>query len=124
MRARGSEARGAVDPIAGEPWPSGSAASHKVARLRAAAIAAGVPGIEEVGPRKLVAYSSRHAYASEASSLGFSDEQVSEQLGNSAVVLRKVYAHSVEGAAAERAARISEGRRRVVGRGGKAKPAG
>ena len=112
-RGRGAEGRGEVDPVAGEPWADGSAASHRLARLRAAAVAVGLPGIETVGPRKLVAYASRHAFASEASSLGFSDEQVSEQMGNTPEVMRRVYAHSINGEAAARAKEIASRRRRI-----------
>ncbi|WP_435005118.1 tyrosine-type recombinase/integrase [Tundrisphaera lichenicola] len=111
MRGTGAAARGELDPLAGEPWPSGSAASAKLHALRKAAIEAGVSGVEATGPTKLVAYANRHGYASEGASLGFSDEQIAEQLGNSAEVLRKVYAHTIEDRAAERAREITRRRR-------------
>jgi integrase len=111
MRGSGAEARGYHSPEAGEPWPDGSAASAKVATLRKRAIAAGVEGVEAVGPRKLIAYANRHAYASEGSSLGFTDEQVAEQLGNTPEVLRRVYSHTIDQAAEARAHEIAERRR-------------
>ena len=58
------------------------------------------------------AYANRHGYASEAASLGFSDSQVAEQLGNTPDVLRRVYAHSIDDHAADRAREIAERRRR------------
>lgn len=116
MRGTGAEGRGHLSPDAGEPWPDGSAASKKVAALRRDAIRAGLAGVVDVGPIKLIAYANRHGYASEGSSLGFSDEQVAEQLGNTPETMRRVYAHSIDEAAAERARRISEGRRKKPGR--------
>ena len=125
---RGADARGFIDPVAGEPWSSGSIASIKLRKLREAAIeerakkVAEIPssqflaGLESVGPTKLVAYANRHAYASEGSSLGFSDEQIAEQLGNTPNVFRRVYAHTVDDAAARRAQQIAEGRRSGVRR--------
>lgn len=123
MRGTGAADRGYLSPEAGEPWPDGSAASAKVAILRRAAIAAGVEGVEAVGPTKLIAYANRHAYASEGSSLGFSDEQIAEQLGNTPEVLRRVYSHSVDREAESRAHDIAE-RRRQMGRGRKASGSG
>jgi integrase len=119
MRGPGADARGQVDPLAGEPWPDGSSASAKLTKLRDRAVALGLEGLERLGPRKLVAYANRHGYASEGSSLGFSDEQIAEQLGNTPEVMRRVYAHSVDEAAAQRAGEIAEKRRRVVRRGGR-----
>lgn len=113
MRGTRSAGRGHLDPVAGEPWESGSAASKKVTAWRRQAIAAGVEGIEDAGPRKLVPYSNRHALASEGSSLGFTDEQIAEQLGNTPEVLRRVYAHSVDDVAADTARQLGERRREI-----------
>lgn len=122
MRGTGADSRGQTDPVAGEPWPDGSAASKKVAKLREAAIAERIAGVESVGARKLIAYANRHAYASEGGSLGYSDEQIAEQLGNTPEVLRRIYSHSIDKAAAVRADEIAERRRRVVDK--KVKPPG
>lgn len=102
-RGVGAIARGHLESLAGEPWPSGSAASGKVRRLRDAAIAAKVTGVEGVGPKRLVAYVNRHGYASEAVSKGLSIEHTAELLGNTAAVTASVYTHSIKVAAAARA---------------------
>lgn len=116
---RGNNAvdRGQGDALAGEPWPSGSAASAKVRTLREAAIDAKIKGIEGVGPRKLVAYINRHAYVSDAVSMGLTHEQAANLVGNTAAVVAKVYAHAIEDQDAERARKLVErGRGRTVTR--------
>ncbi len=113
MRGRGASSRGWKNPLAGEPWPSGSAASKKLTAWRRDAILDGVRGVKDAGPTRLVAYANRHALASEGSSLGFSDEQIAELLGNTPEVMRKVYAHSVDDMAADTNKRLAELRREI-----------
>lgn len=103
MRGTNAAGRGHADPVAGEPWPSGRAASAKVRRLRLDALAEGLAGLEGVGPKKLVAYSNRHGYVSDGVSSGLTHEQVAGLVGNTAAVIASTYAHAVEGAEAERA---------------------
>lgn len=111
-RVNGAIDRGQSSAVAGEPWVSGSTASQKVTEWRELAVAAGLEGIEKVGPRRLVAYANRHGYASEAvSRFGMSHEQAAELLGNTAAVVARVYAHSIHDAAAERAREFAERRR-------------
>lgn len=112
MRGKGAEARGHVSAVAGEPWPSGSAASQKVGELRRAAIAARLEGIEDVGPKKLVAYANRHGYASESRALGMTSEQVAVMLGNTPEVVSQTYSHAVTRAEANLADEIAAKRRR------------
>jgi integrase len=135
---RGNHAvdRGQGHAEAGEPWPSGSAASAKVrvwrreaiaerqaaeaaaktaadegrgedaARLKA--LAESLKGIENEGRQKLVAYANRHAYVSDAVNFGLSHEQAANLVGNTAEVIRQVYAHAIDEADAERARRLVE----------------
>jgi integrase len=99
-------------PLAGQPWPSGSSASQKLADLRAEAIEAKLKGIVDVGPTKLVAYVHRHAYVSDAVSEGLTHEQAASLVGNTAAVIAQVYAHAIEQKDAERARRLMERGRR------------
>lgn len=108
MRGRGASMRGHGCPLAGEPWPSGSAASAKVRKLRELAISEGLPGLVAVGAKKLVAYSNRHGYVSEAISLGLTHEQTAGLVGNSAGILARTYAHALERADADRAKKLME----------------
>lgn len=136
-RARGAIDRGEFVKLAGEPWPSGSAASAKVRALRELALprpcegcegarckacrgrgVVGVPGLEGEGPRKLVAYCNRHGYASDAISAGWTTEHVADLLGNTAQVTAATYTHSIDSATRARAVAIASGR------GSKTKPAG
>lgn len=116
MRGRGAGRRGHGSADAGEPWPSGSAASAKVRGLRAGAIAARVAGVEAVGTRRLVAYVNRHSYASEAINAGMSVEHTAELLGNTPQVVAATYAHLIEGGA--------RGRAEALARRGKGKTGG
>ena len=93
-RGKGSALRGEVDPEAGEPWPDGSSASKRLLRLRRECIASGaVPGLEDVGPKRLVLYTARHVYASEALMAGLTSTDTAELLGNSAAMIESTYGH-------------------------------
>jgi integrase len=99
--------------VAGEPWPSGSAASAKVRAWRNEAIEAKVKGVQGVGPTKLVAYLHRHAYVSDAISQGLTHEQTANLVGNTREVTERVYAHAIEEQDAERArALVARGKSR------------
>jgi integrase len=115
-RVNGAIDRGQESAIAGEPWASGSSASQKVTDWRAEAIEAGLKGIENIGPKKLVAYVNRHAYASEAVSSGYTIEHTAELLGNTPAVTASTYSHSIDDAAAERAREFVTKRRKGAGR--------
>ena len=138
-RGRGAIARGHLSKMAGEPWPSGSAASARLRVMREDALPRrceacggegcgkcrgtgrlGVPGLQSAGPARLVAYAHRHGYASEAISSGLSVEHTAELLGNTPAVTASTYAHTIEGAAQARAVEFVRGRR---GRRRKSKPA-
>jgi integrase len=113
QRGKSAEKRGHTSELAGEPWSSGSAASGKVRRLRDAAIAAKVEGVADVGPNKLVAYANRHAYVSDAVSMGLTHEQTANLVGNTAEVISRVYAHAIADDDAARARLLVErGRKR------------
>ena len=111
-RKRGEIQRGHLSLEAGEPWPNGSSASARVRSLRDAAIAAGVEGVEGVGPRKLVAYLNRHGYISDAISAGLTHEQAANLVGNSAQVVAETYSHAIEQADARRAEELARRDRR------------
>lgn len=111
-RGKGASARGHLEPLQGEPWPSGSSASAKVRKLRDAAIEEGVKGIEEVGPKKLVAYQNRHGYASDMIAMGKSHEQAARLLGNTAAVVSQTYSHNVTDRESELARDVATSRRR------------
>lgn len=127
-RGNGAIERGHLVALAGEPWPSGSAASAKVRQWREEALPrdcpacegkgggcepcegtgkVGVVGLEGTGPRKLVAYCNRHGYASEAVNRGLTIEHTAELLGNSPQVTAQVYAHVIDAGAKERAERMA-----------------
>lgn len=110
-RGKGATGRGHVNPLGGEPWPSGSAASAKVRTLRNEAVSAGLEGIETVGPKKLVAYVNRHAYASDVIAMGKTHEQAAALLGNTAAVVAQTYAHSVQEVESLLAQEIARGRK-------------
>lgn len=113
---RGNHAvdRGQGDSLAGEPWPSGSAAADKITNWRRQAIAEGVRGVQDVGPKKFVAYVNRHAYVSDAVSSGLTHEQTANLVGNTAAVVATTYAHAIEQKDAERARALAR-----RGRGGR-----
>lgn len=112
MRSAGAGARGHGDPRAGEPWSDGSAPGRKLRRMRLEAIALaaayqewlkapsgpepadrGVPGLERVGPKRLVMYTHRHNYASRALMQGLTTSEAAELLGNTAAVVDSTYGH-------------------------------
>ncbi len=93
MRGKNADARGELDPIAGEPWPDGSSAAKKMKHLRDAALAAQVAGLVELGPKRIVQYSARHAYASNALMKGLTSSEAAELLGNTSAMVEKVYGH-------------------------------
>lgn len=93
-RAAGAiERRGQASALAGEPWPSGSASSAKMRKLRTAAIEAKVAGVQAVGPKKLLQYTNRHVYASRGLMAGMTNSEVAELLGNSPEMIDQVYGH-------------------------------
>jgi integrase len=111
-RVNGAVDRGQESAVAGEPWTDGSSASQKVTDWRGDAIKDGLKGIKGVGPKKLVAYANRHAYASEAvSRFGMTTEHAAELLGNTRAVVEQVYSHSIDDAAARRANEFAAKRR-------------
>lgn len=93
MRGKGAESRGELDRRAGEPWADGSAPGKKLRKLRLEAIAAGVEGLERVGPKRLVMYTHRHNYASRALMAGLTTSEAAELLGNTAAVVESTYGH-------------------------------
>lgn len=98
--------------VAGDPWQSeNSSGSTKFRHLRRRAIAAGLEGIENIGPNKLVPYLSRHAYASDMIAMGATHEQVAAVLGNSAAIVASTYAHPIVEAELKLAQDLEEFRR-------------
>lgn len=112
-RGRFHETRGDAFPESGEPWASGEVASQRMRKLRRQAIAAGVKGILDVGPKRLVAYTNRHVYASNALMKGLTTSQTAELLGNSAKMVEDVYGHIQRGHVAELAKDLMKRGRRT-----------
>lgn len=93
MRSKAAARVGADDPMAGEPWPSGSAASQKLRKLRQDAIDAKVKGVQKTGARKLIQYTARHDYASQALMRGMTTSEAAKLLGNTATMVEQTYGH-------------------------------
>jgi integrase len=78
---------------AGDPWTNAEAAGKHMAKLRLLAIEAGVEGLVATGPKKLVQYTNRHVYASDALMDGMTSSEAAELLGNSAAMVESRYGH-------------------------------
>lgn len=115
MRSKAAMRLGADDPLAGEPWPSGSAASQKLRKLREAAIEAKVKGVQKTGARKLVQYTARHDYASRALMRGMTTSEAAKLLGNTSTMVEQTYGHIQQSHRAKLAEKMVE---RTKGRGG------
>lgn len=97
-RGKGAEYRGEGSAQAGEPWPDGSSASKRLLKLRRLAMTTNaVEGLVDVGPKRLIQYTGRHVYASNALMNGLTSSETAELLGNSAKMVEDVYGHVQRG---------------------------
>jgi integrase len=85
-------ARGGGWDSPGLPW-TGKGLAAKVRKLRRAAIAAGVPGLADEGPGRMVNYIHRHTFISRALMTGIDPVTIAELTGTSEAMIQRTYGH-------------------------------
>jgi len=117
-RGRNSEKRGAKDAGSGEPWTVGPL-GQKFRKLRIEATKAGIDvrvrdGAGQVpeGSPECTLYDFRRTFASDADGAGFTSGRTADAMGNSAVMVDRIYRTRQAKDAVAVAEAIAEGRKR------------